>query len=937
MRPITTRSIVLVLCAGGLLAAPVAAQECGHGGEGSEPQATLAWASVPAPTSEARGRTAALTVRNTGDVAADMLVSVLVDFGGPRAKTRRYKLRNVPPGTHENVIVDIERLRPPADMAFAGQLLASAEVRPAGACANRACQPLRRNPDGEGHDEEGAVDPERDHPAGPSFAVAAPIYFHRSATPGLFEIYGEAVLDSHYGSGDLSGRLAAVRTAWPDSDVVFARTSDAGKGLSANRKRLAEQTIAAADAESAAPPQPTDPAPKNGYRLCIRWEIQVTEQGRKITLPNKTQITEDYWHGYPTVTGTGVIAAGVPNNDGKMIVTARGPRVLVAKDGWSLETFADPATGCFSFVPPVEGPFSLFVAGEHRDNKGNTTIVRSEAGLKVIWLTSVNPQKGKTRLVPVGNYSADATLAALAGFGMYRSSMGVTGKTIDLRGVSTCGAAGGNNSSAHHRFDGLAQGVAYVRLSSGSGQASDGSGPCTTADHRRAKFIVMHEMGHAWMLLRTKTNEPNVALDLDDDFESICGFGGTAYTPDSLEFAAVGAREGLAHFYAAAVWNDTSSANGVFSMWGVGRDIRRFSDKSGGQLWNRCTTPVKCGKTVIMDWARFWWTAHTPFGSNRLSQSQVGAIYEKAILNGGLSADNYYEKFETAMEQVIASQALRDHFKLRAHWQGIRTSPSGPHCVAPYTYPQCHINPPALGAGSVGCPCTDVLPLNHNNADLADVDGYHGDGQGSYAETGSAQYCLGTNVVCGLERIVPSSIFAPICQTCGVDTMIGCSCTNDDQCNNGLDDELLACHGAPANGWAGSAPGKCLPAANTPQGRQRLVEMPWFCLDNCGSKGSNYTCLYDQLAPAIENDHARCVESVACTPPAGYCEAQGAKMCDVEATCFGDWQDCCVSECSTTTECTDMLGFPHFYECSAGSCVPPECNGSFSSYCNLYR
>lgn len=157
-----------------------------------------------------------------------------------------------------------------------------------------------------------------------------------------------------------------------------------------------------------------------------------------------------------------------------------------------------------------------------------------------------------------------------------------------------------------------------------------------------------------------------------------------------------------------------------------------------------------------------------------------------------------------------------------------------------------------------------------------------------------------------------------------------------EQCNDGgLDPELLGCFGAPANGWAGSDPDVCLPSASSAAGRERLTDMPWFCLDNCGSKGSNYTCLYDQLEPWIDNDHAHCVEAVACDTPAGYCEEGGA-MCSVEASCALDWDQCCVAECASDNDC-DALGFPGSYSCSAGACVPTECHGSFSEYGSLYR
>jgi hypothetical protein len=919
-----------------LFPCPGRAQECGSGDE--TPAATLSWIGITDAGSSTTGSTTALSVRNAGRAPADILVSVHADFGTPRGKSKKFRLRDVAPGSSQNVIIDLERLRPPAEMAFAAQLLAVAEVRAAGQCDDGACRALRSNPaqtvdaDADGTRAPGAAAPVAED-VGADLVVAAPIYFHRTATPGTFEIYGSDVLTSRHAGGDLGGRMPLL----DEPDTVVQRVGDAGKGLTATASRLGEQAIGSLPTDFIPSPPDTDPAPADGYRLCVRWEVQVTEQGRKVDLGNGTVITEDYWHGYPKPAGNGFLAGGVPSNTGKMVVTARGPRVLVKKDGWSHTATAHPATGCFSFTAPVEGPFTLFVFGEHHDVHGNTTIVRNRDGMQLAWSKTIDPPKGKTRLVAVGNYDSNATLAAISGFAMYRSAMGVTGKTIDLRPVNTCASKGGNNSSAHHRFDGLEDGIAYVRLSDGTGVGSSDGEPCTTSDHRRAKFIVTHEMGHAWMLLRTKSAEPNVDLNLESANETVCGTG-SGYTPTSLEYAAVGAREGMAHFYASIVWNDTASANGVFSMFGTGRSLETFSTEKGGRLWNSCTSTIKCGSSVIMDWALFWWDVHTPYGPGKPSLAKIAAIYERAIETGGLTRDNYYEKFEAAMHAEIADANVRQAFENFADWNGIATSPSGPHCIAPYTYPDCSSNPPENGAGNPGCPCTDVLDLSPNNAHEADIDGYHGDGQGSYTETGSAQYCLdggSDTVVCGLVKNGPSSIYAPVCQVCGEDTMIGCPCTNEDQCNNGLDTELLGCHGAPADGWGGSDPGVCLPSASSVQGRERLVDMPWFCLENCGSKGSNYTCLYDQLEPSIGNDHARCVEAVACDPPAGYCESGGA-MCSVETSCAFDWDQCCVAECTTDVDC-EMLNFPGFYQCSAGSCVPSECNGSFSEYCSLYR
>lgn len=914
---------------------PVQAQDCGFP-EG-DPPASLSWLEIADDASSAQADQLTLTVSNDGPVVADINVFVTADFGGSKHRTRRFRIRDLPAGDRENVIVDIARLKPPKEMAYAGQIFAVAEVEAEGNCEGRDCKPLRENPD----DEEdvdadgvptGAAASTESVEIGAELIVSPSLYFHRSPDSDAFEVYGAEILAGRHNGGDLSGSLEI-----DEPELQIVRVNDIGRGLRNGSKGADELAIDALPSELGNIPADDLGVASDEYGLCIRWQVQITELGRKLKQSNGTIITEDFWHGHSKAGGKGFLTSGLPKDTGKMIVTARGPRVMVKKGDWSFTTNAHPKTGCFTFSAPVDGPFSLFVYGEHHDAFGNKTVVRNKNGNRVAWLTTVNPQKGKNRTALVGNFGGNATLAAMSGFGLYRSAMGLTDKTIDLRPTNTCGKSKGNNTSAHFRFDGLEDGIAYLRFNDGTGVGSTDGEPCTKSDLRRAKFVVMHEMGHAMMLLRTKTDEPNVPLGLVRDDEVICSQG-SAYTPTSLEHSSVGAREGMAHFYAAIVWNRTSSSTGVFSFFGTGRNLETYTAEKGGRLWNKCNTVNKCGTSVIMDWARFWWDIHTPYKPGKPTIETIARIYGRNIANGGLTKSNYYEKTREAMEQEIADVQVQENFHAYAEWNGIDTSPSGAHCLAPYPYTECGSNPAELGAGEIGCPCADVLPLNLNNAHLVDTDGYYPDGAGSYAETGSAQYCQDAGeqaVVCGLAPHGFGGAVAPVCQACGIDTMVGCACDNDEQCDTELDDQVLSCHGATANGWLGSSPGTCLPSASSTEGREDLTAMPWFCLDNCGSKGSNYACIYDQFDGTYDNDHGRCSETVVCDAPAGWCES-GSGMCELEASCPGDWDDCCVAECSSNAEC-DLLGFPGSYSCDTGSCVPAGCEGDFGSFCSLYR
>lgn len=200
-------------------------------------------------------------------------------------------------------------------------------------------------------------------------------------------------------------------------------------------------------------------------------------------------------------------------------------------------------------------------------------------------------------------------------------------------------------------------------------------------------------------------------------------------------------------------------------MFDTGRNLETFSPNKSGRLWNECSSVINCGRSVVMDWALFCWDARTPYVPGKPSPETIAAIYERAIKTGGLTADKYCEKFETAMNAETAEASFRDTFRNFADWNGIDTSPSGPHCIAPYSYPDCGSNPPGNGAGSRSCPCTDVLDLNPNDACLADTDGFHDDGQGSYTRTRSPQYCLdtgGDTVVCGLAKNARAA-FTPPC------------------------------------------------------------------------------------------------------------------------------------------------------------------------------
>jgi hypothetical protein len=682
------------------------------------------------------------------------------------------------------------------------------------------------------------------------------------------------------------------------------------------------------------------PAPPGGppditaglYTLCIKWEIQLTDHGVSVDTGDGMTITEDYWSG----------------PDANKVVTARGVRVRVTKGGFD-ETFdAHPRTGCFSFGHSDGGPFDVRVYAFSTDENGNHTRVRDAMDKTFSFVEVVDPPISQNTNVQVGGYTARATLAAIAAYASYRANFGTSGKTIEVEESTTCGKEGGAESSAHYDFSELDDGIAHIRIHTPIDP------DCSAGDHRKRKFLVTHEMGHAWMLLHTEQSEPDTPSDLEDAQEAVCGTG-PGYSAESLEWSSIGAREGMGHFYGTEVFNSHESPTAIFTWFGKGFDVEYNSPNlTGGRLFNNCTTPERCGKATNIDWLRFWWDWHTPFEpGEHPNNATMRGVYDNAITVGSLNKTTYYEKFRASMAATVLVPLYREQWDSYADWNGIVTSPAGAHCAPLFGYPNCEFQNPLAGAGFPGCPCSDLLATN----DVSDMnlDGFYPDGEGSYLEhglSGLGQFCrddmdsLPTKAVCAETESLGHAV--PVCEVCEVDTMFACPCDRDADCQ-GLDTEPLVCWGSTENenGWAGSRPGRCMPSPDTLQGRDRLEEIPWICLDNCGSKagGANfepYVCVYDQLEPGLSFAHAQCVDWAFCSSPPGNCESQGL-FCDPEVLTCPDPDDCCVSECFDQQHCID-LGYPNFYQCdftggTSGHCVPPGCANPKTlpdSYCSMF-
>ena len=897
----------------------------------------LVWEGMADPSASIVGDELTLRFVNTRDETVDIDVRIVTDAGGGKRKTRRLVVRGIPAGRSETRSVAVSGLGFDTEsMAFAGQILASARIESATLCAGGACKPPKP-----GAAPVAAMGP------GPVIVSAAPLWFHPGAAPGTFEIYGREALEGRFAGGDLAGSTS------PEPGVHLLRVRDGGKFAKLKKSHLAEMGVLSYDEDAAAgtPYQPQGPInlAANLLGFCVKWEIGLVDHGKPITTSGGATITEDIWNDVPKGDLTGFKVSGAAS-DGRMAVTARGVLVRARKGAYEELLTTHPRTGCVSFAGDGEGEYELTVLTEHHDARGNRMLYHDEDLEPYGFKEKVQLKTAKMVTVSVGDFTGEATLAAISGFAMYRTTFGVSNKSMFLRNENTCGkddegnpnSDGGANSSAHFNDDDLADGIAYVRIHDGT---RDG---CSGSDHRRFKFVVTHEIGHAWQLLNQGVFEPDASFTLDDPEETVCTDEG-GYTINSLEHSAIGAREGLAHFYAAVIWNSPSSAEAVFTWFGAPENAEGNDEaEPGGRLFNVCTASNKCGRSTNIDWLRHWWDWHTPWlPGAKPDPALTTQAYGAAMNDDGTTRANYFQKLDEATDALPALASFKDEWDHFAELNGVNTSPADFSCLL-LSYPACDSADPYEAVGQPGCPCADVEHTLNESA-FGD-DGFYPDGTASYlfhGQGGTGQYCEDFTPGSPAEAVcnVRAADGAPECLRCGVDTMTACACGADSECQ-ALGDASLVCWGGDDQGWPGTASGRCMPAADTPQGRDALGDVPWICLESCTSRGGGdpdrFVCMYDQRDPEVQMGHAQCVDIVGCTAPAGWCEQSG-QLCDTEEICAVDFDDCCVAECTQDAQCA-TLGFPASYVCDSdpglpGFCVPNGCDAPAADqdFCDMFR
>lgn len=397
------------------------------------------------------------------------------------------------------------------------------------------------------------------------------------------------------------------------------------------------------------------------FTFCLKWRVLTTDSGRTITTLDGRTISEDYWA-----------------TDTPQLQTAHGTLFTVQRPGLNgglpLLFRADPSTGCATLKDAAGTQnylLRVYAVATNLDN--NTVRIIDANGSPYFFDLAVQVASGTTVAVPVPadpfpstDQQAISTLAAVSAFAAHRSSFGAAGKRIDI----IEGAASSAHEGSGVDLTQLTRG--YIRISIKKPTPDDSS------DHRPMKFIVSHEMGHAWLLLQHGSAEPNVVLDYDAsvDDQACYDGGGQTYGISSLEYTSVGFREGAAHFYAARVWNDPEP-EGVFTWFdGNGRSLARLDDPytGGGRTFQRCLTAnrpreVLCASNVTTneDWLRLFWAWHTTTGA--ASTLTIRDAYDRTLDNGGLTQGNYFTKLWGAVQQV-ADGDQQSAFVAVADWHG---------------------------------------------------------------------------------------------------------------------------------------------------------------------------------------------------------------------------------------------------------------------------
>lgn len=292
-------------------------------------------------------------------------------------------------------------------------------------------------------------------------------------------------------------------------------------------------------------------------------------------------------------------------------MTAYGIRVYVKNNSTGVGTWnwADAETGCVSLSMDRNATYQIRpiskvkVVGDNIVNLFNNTTDRVNFGWTAA--SSFDPDSASSVTYtwpanPGGSYEPKVSnIVAAAAWSLRRRYGGLSGETLVLYKQ---GCSGGGSCLSSDSNGGLA-----VYLSDGGGTKN--------------KFQISHELGHLVAATRDeKSGSSNSGYGLyygRTPAASSCATGlisdGATYNHafDTEEWITSAMNEGMAHFYAAAVWNWPGESDCKWYSYYTGSTI----DCEAGSkfLVNSCYggsyPSINSGSEL--DWMRFWWDVHS--------------------------------------------------------------------------------------------------------------------------------------------------------------------------------------------------------------------------------------------------------------------------------------------------------------------------------------
>lgn len=385
------------------------------------------------------------------------------------------------------------------------------------------------------------------------------------------------------------------------------------------------------------------------YELCVRAQVQNTDSQQV----SPTGLTEDY---YLTLN--------------QQVFPARGVFVRIRTGNSTLASgYTNSNTGCLEFEASTANYITnidVYSIARH----GNTYIRAHDAGsnssssspgnLFVTSFANVLMAPG-TRTVTIA--SSQTWNAFMTGsYALWRVRTGISNTLISMGFGSSASSSLIGNSENY-----VDEGRHLVHINN---------------NHRRRKFLVAHELGHAVARLNYGEN------GTQDAFSGTHNYGGPStngcrnnggYSISSVEWDSMGFKEGYAHLYAARVFNDRAS-DGTFAWFGKTISLERFQSAAagnpmGGHLRNLCDSTPDHGVATIEDWTRFLWDLYTIPTSNCGPQLGLDDMYD--IYNETRSAEptgvsQYHTEVMNAIEGLGSlSSCEKDAAGDYANWNAI--------------------------------------------------------------------------------------------------------------------------------------------------------------------------------------------------------------------------------------------------------------------------